>query len=273
MVGHSLSVIVSSYEQPNALRLVLSAFAAQTDTEFDLVVADDGSEAESREVIAAFAASAPFPVRFITQEHAGFRKARILNEAVIASTGRQVLFCDGDCVPFRNLVAVHRSTFRPGVFCAGGCIYLTAEQSRALTPEGVAAGAHERLLSPAHRRYLSWVHWKNVFHRLTGKKYKPRIRGANVSVDRARLDQIDGFDEEYGGFGGEDSDLRNRLRNAGARGICIWHRAVVMHLDHSIDPRRLVPGARRGARDDAFYYARRDRTRASRGMSAHRPAN
>ncbi len=228
--------------------------------------------AGAREKIAAFAASAPFRMRVVTQEHAGFRKARILNEAVLASTGRQVLFCDGDCVPFRNLVAVHRSAFRPGAFCAGGCIYLPAEQSRMLTPEGVAAGAHERLLSPAHRRYLFWVHCKNVFHRWTGKKYKPRIRGANISVDRECLDRIDGFDEEYDGFGGEDSDLRNRLRNGGARGICIWHRAVVMHLDHSIDPARLAPGARRGVRDDAFYYARRDRVRAGRGMSSHREA-
>jgi len=271
MSSHRLSVVVSSYNQPGSLRLTLVGFRAQTDTDFELLIADDGSTADVPEVVEEFAASAPFPVRFFTQPHKGFRKARILNDAVVACRGDQILFCDGDCVPLRDFVAIHRAHYQPGTFCTGGRVMLGPEESRRLTPEMVTAGAHERLLTPLRRLPLYYAHVKNVFYRLVGKRSKPRILGCNWSVDRHALMAIDGFDEVYDQMSGEDSDARNRLRNWGARGISLWHKAFVLHLDHSLDAHPHGGGTRL-PKDRVVYEAGRRRIKPFVGISSRAAA-
>jgi len=261
-------VIVSSYNQSRALRLVLTGFAAQSRTDFELLIADDGSEESILRVVEEFESHAPFPVRFLTQPDYGFRKARILNDAIVASRGEQLVFCDGDCVPLRNFISVHRAHYYPGTFCAGGRVALSAEQSRELSCEAVATGAHQRLLTSRWRRRLRWVHWKNVLYRYVGKRYKPKILGCNWSADREVLMRVDGFDERYSQFGGEDSDIRNRLRNLSATGISLWNSAFVLHLDHSLDPQRYARTGPRLRKDREVYEAGRNRVKARKGISS-----
>jgi GT2 family glycosyltransferase len=267
---HSVSVILSSYNQPNALRLALAGFRAQDDPDFELLIADDGSQADVRDVLDGLTAELPFPVRFLTQPDDGFRKARILNSAVLEAQGRQLILTDGDCVPFRNLVSTHRRAFREGCFCAGGFVRLSLEQSRGLTPEAVARGKHEAFLRGRARWGMQWIHFKNGLYRVLGKKWKPKIKGANFSVDREALVAIDGFDEAFEGMSGFDSDVRNRLRSSGAPGISVWNSAYVCHLDHALDPRRSA-GIPRDRRDPALYYGRRGQVKALKGLSSHTP--
>lgn len=267
MSRQSLTVIVSSYNQPNALRLALAGFAAQNDVDFELIVADDGSDDDIRGQVEGFAASARFPVAFITQPHDGFRKARILNRAIVAAHGDQLLFADGDCVPFRNLVAAHRGGFREGAFATAGCLYFGLEQSQSLTPEAVAAGAHEAFLTFGPKAKLYWTHLQNGFYRVLGRKQKPKMKGANFSADRRCLLEVDGFDEAYNGMASVDSDLRNRLRNLGCTGLSLWHKAVTCHLDHALDPRRLTAGASRRRRDPDLYYGSYRRAKAVKGIT------
>ena len=268
MLDHTVSVVVTSYNQPNTLRLVLAGFAAQTDTDFEMTITDDGSDSETLDVVAAFKETAPFDVTFVTQEHTGFRKVRALNSAILASNGRQLIFCDGDCVPFLDLVAAYRRSFRPGEFLAGGCRRLGLEDSRALTPEAISKGKHHALIGWADRARMRSVHWKNLLYRLTGKRNKPKIVGGNMSVDRELLLRVDGFDEQYCGLSAEDSDLRNRMCNAGASGISLWHRALVCHLDHKLDERGHLKKERIGRRDPAVYYSSLERVRAVKGLSS-----
>ncbi len=266
MPKHSLSVILSSYNQPNALRLVLPGFAAQDDLDFELIVGDDGSEPDIAELVAGFAEIAPFKVLFLTQPHVGFRKARILNKAILEARGQQILFCDGDCIPFHSFVSVHRRAFRDGCFTASGRIRLTLEQSRALTPEAVAKGEHERLVSLADRVALVATHFGNLYSKLVGKKRKPKLKGANFSADRQCLIDVDGFDEAYNGMSSVDSDIRNRLRNLGCPGLSLWHRILMCHVEHDLDPRRQTPEGARVPRDRDLYRSGFRRTKALKGI-------
>jgi len=263
---HSLSVILSSYNQPNALQLVLPGFGAQDDLAFELIVADDGSDADIGEFVARFAQTAPFSVRFLTQPHRGFRKARILNRAILEAHGGQIVFCDGDCIPFHDLVSAHRHAFRKGSFTAAGRIYLTLDESRSLTPEAVARGQHEKLVTLRERAGLAATHAENVFSKLVGKKWKPKLKGANFSADRQCLLDVDGFDEAYNGMSSVDSDMRNRLRNLGCPGISLWHKVLMCHLSHDLDPRRQTPEAARAPRDRGLYYGSYKRVKALKGI-------
>jgi glycosyltransferase involved in cell wall biosynthesis len=269
MSKHSLSVIIATYNQPNALPRVLTGFLHQEDPDFDMVIADDGSDAGIAELIRSYQRLAPFEIKHVWQEDRGFRKARALNVAVHHCEGRQILFCDGDCVPFLNLVKVHRESFREGEFCVGGYIFLGLDASRSLTFQGIAAGEHHRFLSPELRRVFRKVHIKNRLYRVLGKRKKPKVLGGNLSVDRQAFIAINGFDEAFDNVGQDDSDLRNRLRNWGAKGISLWTRAFVVHLHHGMDPTHFNPERPRTRSNMALYRANQKRIRIEKGWNSH----
>lgn len=267
----SMSVIVATYNRPNSLRLCLEGFARQTDLDFEMLIADDGSDPDTPEMVNKFAEASPYPIEFVTQKHTIFRKTRVVNKAVARSRGRRLMFCDGDCIPYHNYMAVHKKHLRPKAFNVGGYIRLTIPQSLSLNPERVRAGDHERISSFFKQRaYLYKVHVNNLFYRLIRKKYKPKILGGNFSLHREDYYLVNGYDERYQGFGAEDSDMRNRLRNNGLVGTSIWNKAFICHLDHnSLDPVR--PGQRqdRDRRDKDMYDASRQNLKAVKGLDQH----
>lgn len=248
------AVIVATFNQPNALRLCLSALAGQTERDFEVVVADDGSDGETAEVARASGA------RHVWQENRGFRKAAAVNAAVRQTVAERLIFTDGDCVPPRDFVRVHLEALAPRAFACGGYVNVREGDARALTPEAVKEGAHERLLSPRERARLAWVHKKNLVYIALGRKNKPKAYGANLSVSRDAFVEVNGFDESFEGVGGEDSDLRNRLVLAGATPNSVWDRAWVFHLPKALDPKRAATEAPR----------RKDRSKLDRGRREFR---
>ena len=268
MVNCPTSVIVSSYNQPNTLRLVLAGLAAQDDLDFELIIADDGSDADTVELVRAFSKTAPFKVEFVTQEHKGFRKAQILNAAIRRASGAQWIFLDGDCIPFRNFVRLHKECLKPNSFCAAGYARIRLADARLQTPEGVAAGEHERFMTWQRRMMFRWIDLCSAIHQFFGRKDRPKVKGGNFSVDRASALAVDGFDEAYDNLGQSDSDMRNRLRNNGCRGVSVWRKIFVSHLDHGLDPRRCEKAALRKKVDPELYAAGKRRVKAVRGLSS-----
>ena len=101
------------------------------------------------------------------------------------------------------------------------------------------------------------IHLKNVFYGWFGRKRRPRIRGRNVAVARASFFRINGFDENFVGFGKEDSDLRDRLKMAGARGVSLYGRSTVFHTENGID--KPCQPSMKPRTDGRGYYGRPDR--------------
>lgn len=257
------AVFVAAYNQAESLTLVLAALAAAPRTDFEVHVADDGSAPRMEERLHGEVETLPFPVTFHWQEDRGFRKAEILNAAVLTTEAELLIFLDGDCIPSRDLVEVYRRAHRPREFSVGSVGFLDLDFSRALDRAAVERGDHEGALDRVQRWKIRRTHWKNLLHR-GGKGVRPRIRGGNFAVNRALFDEVDGFDEVFGGHGKEDSDLRNRMRNAGAKGVSLWTTARAFHLDREVTP----SGAREQAPPELYAEGRR-RVRARRGLSAH----
>jgi glycosyltransferase involved in cell wall biosynthesis len=242
-----ISVIVTTYEREDALDSVLRALSHQSDTKFEVVIADDGSGSATASLIAQWTPRFPAPLQHVWQEHRGFRAAEVRNRAIKVSTGEYCVFLDGDCLPRRDFIAAHRALAEPGWFVAGNRILL----SRALTedvlrngraPEtwSLATFVRERLrgginrLVPLVRFPLSgWR--KAVAHRWEG------CRSCNLAVWRADLDRVDGFDAAFMGWGKEDSDLVVRLLHAGIRRKDGRFATGVLHLWHAPEDRSLLP--------------------------------
>lgn len=233
-----LSVIISTYNQPAWLELALRGYAAQTFTDFEVVVADDGSGPDTRALLDRLRASLPFPLRHVWHEDDGFRKTIILNRALTASVGDYLVFTDGDCIPRADFLAQHATLRRPGHFLSGGYYKLPAGLSAAITPADVAS---QRCFD------LAWLRARGLPRTIKNLKLSARGRtadllnrltptratwnGMNASGWRTDLVAANGFDERMQ-YGGEDRELGERLRNAGLRARQIRYRAVCLHLHH-----------------------------------------
>jgi glycosyltransferase involved in cell wall biosynthesis len=249
-----VSVILSIFDQPNAFTYALIGYARQSFRDFEVVVADDGSDEETKAIVERFRREGAYPVKHVWQENRGYRRSKIANEAVKVSEGRILLLSDGDCIPSADFVARHAEAVRPGGFCVGGYVRLSADYCRTLTEENVRAGHYETQFASSDRWRFRMHHWRSAWGVMFGSTKKPKVYGCNIGVDREVYYAINGYDENFDGFGKEDSDLRNRLRRHGAKPVSLWGRAWVYHVDDIIDPkirRRRIP--RRKTRE---YYDR-----------------
>lgn len=266
-----VSVIISSYNSPDALERVLWGYAVQTARDFELLVADDGSGPATVERIRRVEAESGLRVRHVWHADRGFRKTEILNRAIVASEGDYLLFSDGDCIPRRDLVATHMSLARPGRFVAGGYLKLPAHVSGEITVDDVRSGLVAELSwlrargwQPG-RRALRLVRSQRLgalFDRLTPTRAD--FHGNNASVWRDALLAVNGFEGEMG-YGGLDKALGYRLENLGVRGLQARHRAVCVHLHHDRPYRD--PAVVRRNREILDRLRRSDESRARAGIA------
>jgi glycosyltransferase involved in cell wall biosynthesis len=261
-----ISLIVNTFQKPRHLALVLESIALQegVDGRFEVVVADDGSDATTVEIISDFARRAPFPVAFTTEPHDGFRLARVRNRGAALAAGDTLLFLDGDSVLPPDHVAAHLAARRPGLAMLGDVVRLPEATSRELVPSGLATTDLRRLAPSAELRRMSRRHRKSVLQNWLRHPSKPRLAGGNFAVWREDYSRVNGSDERFLGWGQEDDDLGLRLRGAGVRLSSIIDRTFTYHVWHPSDP-SATPRWRDGV--NVRYFLRRGRlSRCRRGL-------
>ncbi|OHB71612.1 MAG: hypothetical protein A2W23_01135 [Planctomycetes bacterium RBG_16_43_13] len=251
----AVSVISSVFDQPRAFRLLLAGYKRQSVRDFELVIADDGSGGETLELIENFKRYSPFPIKYVSQENRGYRKARIVNEGVKMSEGRVIIITDGDCIPHRDFVRTVKENCSENSFCAGATVPLPYDYCDTLTPERVEKGEFEQYLTVWKMMRLYTMHLKNKFYIAIKKKREPKVYGRNIAVWRDTFYAVNGLDENFAGFNKEDSDLRDRLVRYGAKPICLWHKAFVFEVPNALD-RRAKPAIPRDKVKSREYYFR-----------------
>ena len=232
----SLSVIVSTYNNPRALALVLAGLERQTRPPQELLVADDGSGAETRGLIEAWARRLSYPLRHVWHPDEGFRKCRILNQAILAARGEYLVFFDGDCVPSAHCLAVHVARAAANRYVSGGKVLLGPRSSAALDEMAVRHGVLDRpgrwWLDVAKKRRLLVSRVPGLRDLLDRNvRRPPGWRGENASTWAVHARAVGGFDERFT-YGYEDADFGQRLLLAGVIGVSVRYTAPVYHLDH-----------------------------------------
>lgn len=238
-VGHQelrLSVVVTTYENPRALALVLAGLFRQSVRPFEILVADDGSGPETAALVAELAAQSPVPVRHIWHEDAGFRKCTIINKAIGAASGDYLVFFDGDCIAGRDCLAVHRAAAGPNRYLAGGKIPLTGRLADRLAVADVRDGLLDSVgtwwLAAGKLRRLAISRVPPLGEWMNGRvPREPSWRGENSSAFAEHLRAVGGFDERFT-YGFEDADLGHRLQALGIHGRSVRYTAPVFHLEH-----------------------------------------
>lgn len=237
----TVSVIISTYNQPRALELVIWGYSTQILRDFELIIADDGSGSETRDRIERLRCETGLTIVHIWQEDVGFRKCRILNRALSKAEGSYVVISDGDCIPRSDFLATHLHLAAPGRFLSGGRICITRNVVDSLTRRDVVEGSifdiawlRARKALPRARDVLklSSSRCAGALGRFTPTQ--ATWNGHNSSAWREDLLAVNGFDERMG-YGGEDRELGERLRNYGLRPMQVRHHAACVHLDHDQD--------------------------------------
>ncbi len=258
------SLVVTTYNREDALALVLESAARQARRPDELVVADDGSRPETGALVAAFAARAPFPVLHSWQEDLGFRAAASRNRAFARASGDYLVMVDGDIVLHPQFVRDHLRAARPGRFVQGSRVMLSAAATAAALAAGrtrfgpLARGLGNRL-NAVHSPALSALasrRSRDVF----------RVRSANLACWREDVVRVNGFDEDFVGWGREDSEFVARLQHAGLERLQLKFAAIGYHLWHREEPRQALPRNQRILEETLATH----RVRCANGLDRHR---
>ena len=246
----TISVVITTYNRPDALRAVLEACFTQSDKNFEIIIADDGSAHNTRDCIAALGRRAPVPLRHVWQADLGFRAAMVRNRGTLAASGNYIVFMDGDCIPQRDFIAQHRKLAARGYLVSGSRILLspaltarTLEQHLDLQRLSLADKLRFRLGSDINKCLQLLVTWPDL-GRASRRFSWRRIKSCNLGVWRSDLELVNGFDETFHGWGHEDSDLVVRLFNAGVMRKDGAFATEVFHLWHPESRRDQAPGNR-----------------------------
>jgi len=235
----TISVVITTYNRPDALEAVVEACFLQDDKNFDIIIADDGSTANTRDCVARLAARSPVPLKHVWQPDEGFRAAMARNRGTLAATGDYIIFLDGDCVPQRDFIARHRALAQPGFLVSGSRILLSQDLTERVLREhidvaglGVGERLRYRLRGDMNKVLQTMLRWPDI-GRVRRKFSWRRIKSCNLGVWKSDLLQVNGFDESFTGWGHEDSDLVVRLFHAGVlrkdgalatEVLHLWHR-------------------------------------------------
>jgi glycosyltransferase involved in cell wall biosynthesis len=274
-----ISVIVTTYNRPDALSAVIHALLDQTDSNFEVIIADDGSGQPTRDALAAFRnanrASGLKRLVHAWQPDDGFRASAARNLGVFASQGEYLVFLDGDCVPRPDFITRHRLLAEKGFMVSGSRVLLSEEFTRNVLSSG----------EPVHKRGLSY--W--LLQRLSGNTNKivpllhfpntglrhyravkwSRIKSCNLAIWREDYVAVDGFDESFVGWGHEDADVVLRLARLGIRRKGGAFSTEVFHLWHRENTRATESEDRKRVEERMKTGV----TRADAGLSAHPKAD
>ena len=267
------TLLVTTYNWKEALAAVLESVRRQSRLPDEVVVADDGSRADTRAMLEARARGFPAALRHVWQADTGFRAASSRNRAIAASRGDYVVCIDGDMVLHPDFIADHLALAERGSFLQGGRL----QAGPALTA---------RLLAGGRPRFGPWI--DADFHAAHGDERRHALRwpwlarrkarsanagvtvmSCNFSAWRDDLLRSNGFDERMEGYGSEDLELDVRLRNAGLRRRRLKFAGLAIHLQHAsrapVDPEDLSLPNNRILRETADSGA----TRCETGISRH----
>lgn len=238
-----ITLCISTYNWPGALHLTLQSVLKQTVLPFEMLIADDGSKEETRMVVERFAVTSPVPVRHIWQPDDGFRLAQIRNRAFAAATGDYIVQVDGDLLLHPEFIADHSRMAEHGTFVCGSRALIDQAHSKELIDSGTLQypSFFSKHLSKKHNAVHSPLLCRFNYLMQRGFEQYKYVLGCNMAFWRDDLLKINGYNEDFVGWGKEDNDVTVRMMNAGVQLRFLKFGGIVYHLWHGYGALNSVP--------------------------------
>lgn len=227
------SLLIATYNWPKALNLVLKSALLQTFLPSEILIADDGSKEETKVVIKEFQKKTNLPIRHFWQEDKGFRKSKILNIAIAQASSDYIIQVDGDCILHSKFIEDHINGARNGVYLYGSRVNILPQfVGQVLKDEIIKFTIFSKEIKNKTRT-IHFPFLSNLYKTHDGISKK--FRGCNVSFWRDDLIAINGYNEDFEGWGREDSDLVIRLGNNGIIAKRLRYAGIVFHIYHKVN--------------------------------------
>ncbi len=225
------AIIISTYNWPEALNLCLKSVYGQTVLPDEIIVADDGSDSPTKQLINRFLGSEATPIKHIWHEDRGFRLAQIRNKAIKSTDCDYLIFIDGDIILHPDFIKDHINRRRPGGFITGSRVLLSENETKKRLNSGDCKFIRLNYSAKNKLNGIRSGFLSICFSKIDSGIYN--VRGCNMSFWKDDLWEVNGFDEQFSGWGREDSDITLRMLNSGKTKFRLKFSAVQYHLFHN----------------------------------------
>ena len=226
------SLLISTYNWPEALELVLLSTNNQTEKPDEILIADDGSSEETTNLIKDFQKKSFVPIKHFWHEDKGFRKAIILNKAIAAAKGEYIIQVDGDCILHKDFVRDHKALAQPNVYLFGSRVNIQEKFLPELfASQKIKFSFFDKGIKKRTRN-LRVPALSSLYN--TTNEVSDKMRGCNVSYWKKDVIAVNGYNEEFEGWGREDSELIIRMMHNGVLGRRLRYRGIVYHIWHEV---------------------------------------
>ena len=253
-----ISVIVPIYNRLEHFRALFICLLRQNRQIDELIITDDGSSQQILDYIADLIPKASFKIKHIYQEDKGFRKTRALNNGVINSEGELLVFCDQDLIFGEEYIEYMEKNIKKGCFLLCRPISRNEEEKDIILKKIELSNKYEELLKPLPTYYLESVNKtlktdrkRRILNILKLSKRGIKLVGMSYAVMKSDYLKVNGYDENYNGWGEEDDDFGNRLYVAGIKGKELKTPNMQIHLWHYSDP------TKKHSMNEEYYYKRK----------------
>lgn len=228
----TVTLLVSTYNKPDYLRQTLLSVARQTVLPDEVVIADDGSTDETRQLIDEIRTLIPIPIQHVWHPDTGFRLSEIRNKAIAAAKGEYILQIDGDVVLERHFMADHLDVAEPGAFVCGSRLLLTPRYTQKILVDGmkVKSGFSSKFDHMLNNLRIGWL--RRYMAPRFAKGQPDRLRGCNMAFWKSDLIAVNGYNEDMASWGGEDIEIAWRLIYCGVQKKMLKFGGVMYHLYH-----------------------------------------
>tara|TARA_B100000767_G_scaffold135865_1_gene128847 strand:- start:730 stop:1563 length:834 start_codon:yes stop_codon:yes gene_type:complete len=238
MISPKVTLIIATYNAVDWLKKVLLGYKVQTYSNFEIIIADDGSDVNTKNLIDGFKKNYPVNITHLWHEDLGYRRQTILNEAIVMAKNEYIVFTDGDCIPKNNFIELHAKYASKGRFISGGYCKLDMPLSNFISKDSILNGEcfdvkwlnkHGNIGSSQFRKLATGPRMSSFLDLITTSRAS--FNNCNSSAWKSDLLAINGYDERML-YGGPDRELGSRLENYKVSGKQVRHTVLCLHLDH-----------------------------------------
>ena len=233
-----VSVLIAVYNRAYLLRNCLLSLMKQSYQPDELIINDDGSQEDIYAEIRQMCAGVKYKVRHVFQQDKGFRLAKCRNNGVKASSGDYLIFLDQDCVYTKNFIRTFVENRKERQFCVAYPLRLDAQQSQKISKNIIETFNFKSIITEEQLQKVKKQYKKDKLYyylkKLHLRTIGPKLRGGVTAVNRGDFIRVNGYDENYKGWGNEDDDLGHRLYKSGVIGKNLFHSEYPIHLHHDL---------------------------------------
>lgn len=224
------ALLISTYNWPEALNVVLKSLRHQTTFPQEILIADDGSTEATKEIIERYRDELDLEIKHFWQEDKGFRKSAILNQAVAGTDADYIIQIDGDCIMHQNFIEDHLARIKEKVYLFGSRVNLKPAAVPDILEKGVSDFSIFSKSVGNKTRNLRIPFLRDLYKEKD--TFSGKTRGCNISYWRQDFIDVNGYDETMEGWGREDSEFVLRMLNNGVKGKRLRYGGIVYHIYH-----------------------------------------